>query len=281
MKNKPQAEIMKSEKLIKANYHTHTYRCKHAQGDIIDYAAAAVECGIETLGMTEHTPLPDGRWNDVRMDMDQLDSYDEAFITARQAYPQLEILKGMECDWVPEYRNFYIEEYMGKRDFCYLIGSVHWFRSEGEWVFTYSPQAFGKARDYADFVIGMIESETFDFIGHPDLFGLFSRNWNSEVKALSRAICEAAKTYRVPLEINGYGLRKPVIETAEGIRHAYPVESFWEIASDYELEVICNSDAHRPQDTGRSIDLCMDIAERNFLPIAELKFGKCQKTALR
>jgi histidinol-phosphatase (PHP family) len=265
---------------MKKNYHTHTYRCKHAQGDIIDYAALAYERGMNVLGITEHTPLPDGRWNNVRMDMDQLDSYDSAFITAAEAYPALELLKGMECDWIPEYKNFYMEEFIGKRNFCYLIGSVHWFRSGGEWIFSYTPEASGRAADYADTVIEMIESETFDFIGHPDLFALFSRKWNAETKAVSRAICEAAKTYKIPLEINGYGLRKSKIETAEGIRHAYPYEKFWEIASEYGIDVICNSDAHLPDDVDKSIDLCMEIADRNYLTLADFKPGRCGKEIL-
>lgn len=265
---------------IKTNYHTHTYRCKHASGDAIDYAAAAAESDIKILGITEHTPLPDGRWNNVRMDMDQLDSYEQAIDKAGLAHKQVTVLKGMECDWVPEFRNFYIEEFREKRNFCYLIGSVHWFRSSGGWVFSYSPDAFGKTGDYADFVIEMIESETFDFIGHPDLFGLFTKKWNNEANAASRAICEAAKSYKIPLEINGYGFRKPMIDTNEGKRFGYPVEKFWEIASDYGIEVVCNSDAHRPEDTAESIDLCRKIADKYYLSIADLNFKECKKEIL-
>ena len=29
--------------MLQRNYHTHTYRCKHATGDVIDYAKAAIE----------------------------------------------------------------------------------------------------------------------------------------------------------------------------------------------------------------------------------------------
>ncbi len=272
---------MNTLKSVTANYHTHTFRCKHATGDASDYAQAAWEAGLTTLGFSEHTPVPDGRWNEVRMDMDQLDSYDEAIRSAQEAFPGLNILKGMECDWIPEYNNFYKEEFREKRNYCYLIGSIHWFKSEGEWIFSYSPEAFGKAREYADLLIEMIESESFDFIAHPDLFGLFSRKWNTETTAISRAICEAAKTYSIPLEINGYGFRKARIETAEGTRHAYPVEKFWEIASDYGIEAVCNSDAHRPEDVNKSIDLCLDIANRNFLPLAEFDFDKCAKEVLQ
>lgn len=268
---------MEQETEITANYHTHTYRCKHASGDVIDYAKEAVEQGLTILGITEHTPLPDGRWNNVRMDMDQLDDYDSAIIKASMEYPQLKVLKGMECDWIPEYKNFYLEEFRDKRSYCYLSGSIHWFPSNDEWIFSYSPQAFGRGRDYADFLIDMIESEMFDYICHPDLFGLFSRKWNTEAKAMSRAICEAARTYKVPLEINGYGFRKAMVDTSEGSRFAYPYEHFWEIASDYGIEVVCNSDAHKPEDAAASIDLCRNIAEKYYLTFADLShLDKCR-----
>jgi histidinol-phosphatase (PHP family) len=43
------------------NYHTHTWRCKHATGDIEDYVEKALEAGGKVLGFSDHTPLPDGR----------------------------------------------------------------------------------------------------------------------------------------------------------------------------------------------------------------------------
>ena len=48
---------------LKRNYHTHTYRCQHARGDCVDYARVASELGMEVLGFSDHTPLPDGRWS--------------------------------------------------------------------------------------------------------------------------------------------------------------------------------------------------------------------------
>ena len=63
--------------MLQRNYHTHTYRCQHATGDVIDYAKAAIEAGLTTLGMSDHAALPDNRWNNVRMSMPELDDYEE------------------------------------------------------------------------------------------------------------------------------------------------------------------------------------------------------------
>ena len=254
------------------NYHTHTYRCKHATGDAAEYADEAVKRGLKVLGFSEHTPFPDDRWNDVRLDYSQLEEYDLTISRLKKERTDIQILKGMECDWVEEFKNFYIDDYRGKRKFDFLIGSIHWFPVDGEWVFTYAENAAGHVKEYTEHLIKMIESEMFDFIGHPDLFARFTRKWDKETDVLVRDICRAAESVNVPLEINGYGFRKGKIETEEGIRFPYPHERFWEIASEYKIRVICNSDAHKPEDVNASIDLCMEIADRYSLAYADMSY---------
>ena len=39
-----------------ANYHTHTYRCCHAEGDVRDYVEEAVNRGLSILGISVHRP---------------------------------------------------------------------------------------------------------------------------------------------------------------------------------------------------------------------------------
>ena len=60
------------------NYHTHTYRCQHASGDVEDYCQAAVEQGLQVLGISDHTALPDDRWPNVRMAFSDLPDYTAA-----------------------------------------------------------------------------------------------------------------------------------------------------------------------------------------------------------
>ena len=80
----------------RANFHTHTFRCGHASGDAIDYARIAVAGGCETLGFSDHTPLPDGRWSDFRMKRGDLNDYVAAVSKAAEAFPHLRVLLGME-----------------------------------------------------------------------------------------------------------------------------------------------------------------------------------------
>ena len=39
---------------IKANYHTHTFLCNHAEGHVEDYVKQAVAYGFEEIGMCDH-----------------------------------------------------------------------------------------------------------------------------------------------------------------------------------------------------------------------------------
>jgi len=104
------------------------------------------------------------------------------------------------------------------------------------------------------------------------LFGLFTLKWDAETIKASEEICKAAKKNNIPLEINGGGFRRAPVEASEGTRYPYPIDAFWEIAADYEVEVICNSDAHLPDDVIASVDLCREIVKKNNLKLALLHF---------
>lgn len=253
------------------NYHTHTYRCQHASGDVIDYAREALAQGATVLGMSDHAALPDNRWQSVRMTFDQLEEYEQAIQTAREAYPQLQILKGMECEYAPEYESYMREELLDKRQYDYLIGAAHFVPVDGEWLVSFdritSPKAIAA---YSEYVIKMMQSGLFAFIAHPDVFGSCNDEWNADLEACSRDILEAAQDLNMPLEINGYGFRKPHRQTPNGSRPIYPWRPFWEVASDYNIKAICNSDAHRPQDVMANLDDCLQLAESLGIETVEL-----------
>ena len=59
---------------MKVNYHTHTYRCKHAGGTEEDYIKAAIENDFDIIGISDHAPFPDYDFG-YRMDYCELDEY--------------------------------------------------------------------------------------------------------------------------------------------------------------------------------------------------------------
>ena len=229
------------------NYHTHTFRCKHADGDVLDYAQAALNKGFTLLGITDHTPLPDDRWLHLRMAVSELPAYAGVIDQAQEKNPDLTILKGAECEWAPEYHSFFREVLLGEYGFDYLILGCHFFPFQGSWISSHGNLADPRRLvAYTNYLVESMQSGLFAFVAHPDLFGLSYAEWDKNTVTASREILQAAEDLDLPLEINGYGMTKRVIETSQGVRTAYPWRSFWELAREYHVKVVVNSDAHRP-----------------------------------
>lgn len=233
------------------DYHTHTYRCKHAQGDVEDYAQFALKHGLEVLGVSDHTALPDSWCPEIRMKISELAGYVEAIEKAQEKYPQLTILKGMECEYQKKYNTFFREELLGRWGFDYLALGQHLFYCEGELVYFWKERkGIKELKVYTDYLVQGMASGLFAYVAHPDAFGHFYYPWDEETRACSRYILEAAEAYHLPLEINGNGFRKGKIRTSQGVRLYYPLEPFWEMASQYKVQVLINSDAHQPEEVG-------------------------------
>ncbi len=251
------------------NYHTHTWRCKHAEGTVTDYAQAAHDAHLHILGMSDHTPLPDNRWLFIRMADTELDAYIAEIEEAKQQVPGITILRGLECDWAQDYKSFYTEELLGRKGFQYLIGAVHWFPYHGEWLYTGDIEHASHLRAFSRHIIGAMESGLFSFIAHPDSFGIGYKPWDKNAESCSRDIIAAAREIKIPLEINGYGLRKPEIEVPSGKRKQYPLDPFWEIAGSEGIEAVCNSDAHTPGDVAASLEEAASLAEAHSVRVLE------------
>ena len=235
------------------NFHTHTFRCKHAKGETTDYCAYAVEHGMKTLGFSDHTAIPDDRWISVRMAFTELDDYVEAVQDAKQKFPELRVVLGMECEYVEQFHSFYEDELYDKHGFEYLVGGPHYFRnSRGDWQSPYDGAMNGKELShYAKSVVQMIESGLFDFIAHPDLFGVAYRHWDENTNGCAKDIISAAAENGVGLEINALGCRKQARKKFSNRFPLYPWKPFWELASEYDVKTIVNADAHRPTDLQR------------------------------
>lgn len=243
--------------------HTHTWRCKHADGDAIDYARIAAAGGCRVLGMSDHMPHPDGRWSDVRMALADLADYEAAIEAARQAEPALTVLQGLECEWLPELTAFYQDELLGQRGYHYLIGAGHYLEVDGRWRGTFENVRTAAAlRRYADLLVSMMEARIFAFIAHPDCIGAGLDHVDADITACVRDIAQAAVATNTPLELNAYGLRKPWRPSATGMRPGYPWEPFWAIVAETNVSVVLNADAHRPQDVLHGHDELCSIRDR-------------------
>ncbi|PCJ62985.1 MAG: histidinol-phosphatase [Planctomycetota bacterium] len=262
-------------------YHTHTYRCKHASGEVIDYCRAAKKAGMKYIGITDHTPLPDNRWIGVRMANTDLDDYHQAILDAQEQVDGIRIFKAMECDYAKEYLNYFQVELIEKRHFEYLIGAIHFIPDGNDWISSFGFKNGDEILRYSDHFIEAIESKLFYFMAHPEIFAIPFVKWSNEMQQATENILSCAMQTGMPLELNAYGFRKPHHEFEDGhTLPTYPREEFWKTAQNYKIKTIINSDAHRPEDVGVGFDLAEEWVEKYQLETIELSdylLGKKEK----
>lgn len=241
---------------LPADYHLHTPLCKHAVGDPVDLAAAAVALGLPEIGFSDHSPMPE-EFDDWRMLDAELPRYFELVDEARAAYPSLPIRLGLEVDWL-EGGEGWIESLTARAPWDYLIGSVHYL---GEWNFDHPGQiarfsSFGveEAWDrYWQLFGNAARSGLFDIMGHPDLIKKFKHRPDGDLRRYYEPAVQACVDAGVAIEINTAGLFKPVAEM-------YPAPEFLKLAAQAGIRLTINSDAHAPEEVGRAFPQALALA---------------------
>ena len=224
------------------NYHTHTARCGHARGSDREMVQAAVDGGIRILGMADHCPYPgvSGPAAGVRMTLEQTRGYFDSFAALRDAFAgQVELHIGFEAEYFPGL----FEGYYGRP-------------TDDEAVL---------AR-YVEQVIRGIESRRFAYVAHPDLCRFVGDAAVERKHYL--ALCQAAREYNLPLEVNLLGYRD---------RRGYPRESFFRLAQEVGNTLILGVDAHAPEqfaDPAVMDDCCRWAAQFGLPVAATIPMGK-------
>ena len=260
--------------MIKTNFHTHTVRCRHAEGSDEDYVLKALECGLVELGFSDHSPWPyhplDSR--NIRMDISQMEDYVQHIQMLKRQYAnRIHIHLGIEAEYY-EARIDQLRELITKYDLEYvLLGNhFHEFETRGRYYGAYADIEH-LYRDYEHDSIKAMETGLFDCFVHPDLFCRSLKEWTPQAHAMSERILRKAKELNIPVEYNLGGVRNRYTDMN------YPYIKFWEIAAKVGNEVIIGVDAHSPWDLvdAKSID----AAEKKLrdLGITPLEFLKIKK----
>ena len=86
-----------------ANYHTHTWRCRHADGTEREYVENAIKAGLKILGFSDHTPqvYPGGYRSSVKMLPSELEGYVDTVLSLKREYKDdIEIRLGLETEYL-------------------------------------------------------------------------------------------------------------------------------------------------------------------------------------
>jgi histidinol-phosphatase (PHP family) len=259
------------------NYHSHTNYC---DGTNIpeDYIKKALALGMPTYGFSSHAPIPffECKW---AMKLEELQDYvDEVYRLQRKYEDRIEILLGLEVDYLPEK--------MGpKADFLqtagldYAVGSIHFvdsFVNGRGWEIDGPLEVFKKGLNeifggdakaavtrYYELTREMLVEDCPEIVGHLDKIKMqnlrehfFSEDekwYRDEVMQTLEAI---SKTDAI-MEVNTRGLYK------KRANETYPSKWVLEEALKLDISVQINSDGHTPDEIlgefGTAAELLLNV----------------------
>lgn len=222
-----------------ANYHTHTYRCRHARGAEEEYVRSALEMGLDIFGFSDHSPYWFGcdYYSTYRMFPEQLSDYVDTVLRLRKQYAgRIEIPLGLEAEYYPAYFNEMLEK-VRDAGIEYLLLGQHFGGNEIGEHYCGRPTADTTVlKQYCHQVADAMETGLFSYLAHPDL--IYYTGSRKTYLENMRVVCRAAKACDLPLEVNLLGFLSG--------RH-YPNPAFWELAAEEGCTVILGRDAHAPE----------------------------------
>ncbi len=246
------------------NFHSHTQFCD-GRDTIESIARAAVDCGVEHLGFTPHSPIPIP--SPCNMSMASFESYRrEIERVGELTAGKCRIYMGMEIDYLgPEWGPAH--EYFVGLGLDYAIGSVHFIPNQkGECVDIDGPFAdFNRRMDEyfngdVRYVVetyyaqsqAMLAAGCFDVLGHFDKIGNNASNFSPGLEdeawyqRLVSDFIDQIIASGVIVEIN--------TKARVDFGRFFPGERYWQRLIDAGVPLMVNSDAHYAQKLQASRD---------------------------
>ncbi len=251
-----------------ANYHTHTWRCNHAEGKEEDYVRNGIKRGLEILGFSDHSPyiFPGDYVSTFRMRIDQLDGYVETVLDLRKQFQEeIQIPLGLEIEYYPQLLPELLP-ILRDRPIDYLLLGQHYLGNEVN--DHYNGHLTGDdtlLKRYCYQSMDAMNTGLFTYFAHPDLFHY---EGNSDTyQRYMRQICKEAISCHMPLEFNLLGLE---------LGRNYPNTLFWQIAAEEGCSVILGCDAHKPEAL-----LNVSVEQKALHTIEDLGLNLVDKVELR
>lgn len=245
--------------------HCHTPLCRHSVGEPPEYARVALERGLKGIHITCHGPTPH-EWGHC-MARHEWPEYLDLVARARDEYSgRLEVLTGIECDFLPSLVPYW-REFLAKNEMSHILGSVH------PQVGTYRTQfwrgdAFNFQKQYFRHLADAAETGLFDTLSHPDLVkNSTPKDWNLSriLPDIERQLDRIAKT-GVAMELNTSGLNKV-------IREMNPAPEILQRMAERNIPVVIGADAHVPERVADRYEVAMRLLmECGFKNISFFKY---------
>ncbi|MCQ2387950.1 MAG: histidinol-phosphatase [Clostridia bacterium] len=221
---------------MKANFHTHTYRCHHATGTEREYIELCIKKGLKVLGFSDHTPyiFDNDYYSDYRMKPEETEEYLSTINKLKEEYKKdIDIYVGFETEYYPKLFDTYLK-FINQFDYDYLLLGQHYTVNEYDGKHTYDSGNTEKdLNDYVNQVVEGVKTGVFSYICHPDMLVFDTKNpiWEVQMKK----ICKCAKENNMPIEFNFNGLIQD---------RFYPNDNFFKLVAEMGNDVIFGLDAH-------------------------------------
>ncbi|MEK3889716.1 histidinol-phosphatase [Bacillus sp. FSL K6-3431] len=237
---------------LKFDYHTHHYRCGHARANIKDYIEAAIDIGLDMVGISDHSPYfgreEDQAYPRIAMGKSEFSKYVSEVLQLKEEYNgRIDVLLGVESDFFPEHIHTYRYQYE-KYPFDYIIGSVHQVNDISifdrmRWESLSTQEKVKTKERYYELIAQSAQSGLFQIIGHMDAMKAFYPSFSSIQTAAMEHTLKIIGQFNIAIEINTSGKTKDC-------GGWYPAEDILEKALYHGVKVTFGSDAHDPERVG-------------------------------
>jgi histidinol-phosphatase (PHP family) len=242
--------------------HIHTARCGHATGTVDECVRAGVAAGLYGMVITEHLALPEefDPGNHLSMPACDLEAYLVEVDFARQRYPKIIVVTGLEADYLygrAADTAAALQAARGHADGATVVlGSVHfidhWAFDDPHHIEEWDSRDVDQAwQDYFALWSEATASGMFDVMSHPDLVKKFGHFPSFDPADLYAEAARVAGESGVLIEVSTAGLRKPVGEL-------YPGPALLAEFRAAGVNATVGSDAHEPAEVGYRIDAAYD-----------------------
>lgn len=263
--------------MLKTNYHTHTYRCGHADGKDEDYVRQALGAGMYELGFSDHIMLANFSQLGVRGDFSLFEDYIYSINNLKEKYKdRMKIYVGFEAEAFPLYYPFY-KEIIASKKVDYLILGNHSAMNENRQLYCHFSKIHNASELYLyrDLAFSSLQTGCFNCFAHPDYFMSNIEYVDRDVKRVMNDIVALCVKLDIPLEINVAGIRNGLQRIGKEDRYLYPTELFLKTCKKYNAKVIIGQDAHSPNQIDNQIanDVAVNLVRKyNLNLIDKLKF---------
>lgn len=244
------------------NYHTHTYRCRHADMNYNDeeYVIDLIKMGFKKMAFTDHCPEKEeiDKRSKMRMKYNERIGYLESIKRLKEKYEdKIEIQSGYEVEYLPGQEENLKEL---KEETDKIILGQHFIYDNDKKLKVFDKNKFFTDEEiirFAEYIEEAMRLGIPDIIAHPDIYMLSRKSFGVVEEKVANMICMAAEKYNIPLEINLGNIfnstyfenrilnNLPLEKQKEKLINViYPCKGFWNVARNYNVKVLYGIDAH-------------------------------------